>query len=252
MALFTDGLLSTFDDLRNYENQILEVATAEGIDLLSKSRVAQDMIGSEVSTILGRNSNAWPSQQFTLSNVAVTEPLRQWHVFQTLFLTFEDVYGNQLSERFKHKSGEYRRLAAWASDILLQAGIGLVRLPIPKAGRPEVTAVEAATAGSTLVVRVSWVAISGGIEGYPSDTLTINLPPGKTLLVGTNSAPPTITGWNVFVGLSADEITRQNELPLPISSTWQLPADGLRDGPRAGHGQSADWYIRAEQVLHRG
>jgi hypothetical protein len=211
------------------------------------------MIGSEIWVALGCNSKvAWPSQQLTLSNVAVTEPLRQWHVFQTLFLTFEDVYGNQLSERFKHKSGEYRRLAAWASDLLFQAGIGLVRQPIPKAGRPELAAVEAATAGSTLAVRVSWAANSGGIEGYPSDPVTINLPPGKTLAVATNSAPPAITGWNVFVGPSVDEVTRQNDVPLPISSNWHLPPAGLRDGPRVGHGQAADWYLRPARVLHRG
>lgn len=253
MGLFTDGLVSTVDDLRNYENQILEVATVETIDLHSKSRVAQDMIASEMLAFLGRcSTGGWSLQHLTLKNVAVTEPLRQWHVFQTLSLVYQDVYGNQLSERYKHKVEEYRHLAEWASNLLFQAGIGLVRQPIPKAGRPELTAVQAATGSNALAVCVSWTASAGSAEGSPSDPVAVTLPSGKTLAVMTAAVPPEVSAWNVFVGPSAEEVTRQNDVPLPISATWQLPAEGLRQGPKTGRGQAPDWYLRPDQVLHRG
>ena len=253
MSLFTDGPMSTIDDLRTHENHVLEVATTELVDVESKLRASQNMVASALSTFLARGSQAHAlDQQLTLKNVCVTEPLRQWHVFQTLHIVYRDMYGNQLSERYAQKAQEYGRLAAWASEMLFHAGVGLVREPIPKPSRPELSVVPAATGEASVVVSVSWTGPGACLEGTPSDPVAITVPSGKTLEIRMGDAPVQVSGWNVFVGRVADQLTRQNEIPLEAEALWRLPVTGLVAGPKPGRGQSPDWYFRPDQVLQRG
>ena len=44
MALFTDGPISSIEDLRGTTPQLLDVASAEGIDVTRKLALAQDEI----------------------------------------------------------------------------------------------------------------------------------------------------------------------------------------------------------------
>ncbi len=48
MALFTDGTITTLEDLAAHESGILELAAGEGIDLAAKLRIAQEDIGVEL------------------------------------------------------------------------------------------------------------------------------------------------------------------------------------------------------------
>ena len=52
MALFTDGAVSSIEDLRGYDTQLLNVATIEGIDVTRKLTLAQDGIAAEMATLL--------------------------------------------------------------------------------------------------------------------------------------------------------------------------------------------------------
>jgi len=145
MALFTDGAINETIDLQNYENRILDVASAEGIDLAGKIALAQDEIASELMMFLLKRlpfvESQWlpqpaTRQQIGVSDVAVTGPLRQWHVHQTLALVYRDAYNNQLNDRYQGKWNEYEALAKTSSKNYLRIGVGLVAGPIPKASPP--------------------------------------------------------------------------------------------------------------------
>src|SRR5262249_24693890 len=149
MALFTDGWISEVQDLTAYEANLVEVADAEGIDLLSKLRLAQGELGAELAAAALRPGNIywtgplWNStgaevslSRFDLDKVVVTSPLKLWHTFQTLAIVYRDAYNRKLNDKYLPKSSEYKDLARWASNLLYQSGIGLLVQSIPRANQP--------------------------------------------------------------------------------------------------------------------
>ena len=104
MALFTDGEVSTIEDLRGYDTQLLDVANIEGIDVTRKLQLAQDEISVELATLLAR------AARFTVpldpGRVVVTTPLKLWHTFLALELVYRDAYGSQLNDRYAGKRDE--------------------------------------------------------------------------------------------------------------------------------------------------
>ena len=70
MALFTDGTISTLEELRGYESGFYDVASIEGIDLSQKLVLAQQELGVELTARLFREQ---PEQ---LGRVVVTPPLQ--------------------------------------------------------------------------------------------------------------------------------------------------------------------------------
>src|ERR1700736_3095467 len=145
MALFTDGQLNALIDLQNYENRILDVASAEGIDLAGKIALAQDEVANEVLMFLLKrlpfSESQWLAlpavrQKLGVSDVAATKPLRQWHAHKTLAYVYRDAFNNQLNDRYQGKWNEYEQLAKTSSKNYLRIGVGLVAGPIPKASLP--------------------------------------------------------------------------------------------------------------------
>jgi hypothetical protein len=61
MALFTDGPVSTIDDLSAQDSQLADVALAENIDVTRKLSLAQDELTLELTTLLTRSSFAGQS-----------------------------------------------------------------------------------------------------------------------------------------------------------------------------------------------
>ena len=57
MGLLIDGQLNNTQDLRNYENAILDVASLENIDLAGKMILAQDEISTRLFSFLLRLSS---------------------------------------------------------------------------------------------------------------------------------------------------------------------------------------------------
>ena len=141
MALFTDGPISDAVDLQRYENDILNVATTEGIDLGAKIVLAQQDLANQVILFLLRR---WPLRQSPfgvrrgreVNDVVVTGPIRQWHVHKTLALVYRDAYNNQLNDRYQGKWKEYEQLAKASENTYFQIGVGLVADPVPQAVSP--------------------------------------------------------------------------------------------------------------------
>ena len=107
MALFTDGEVSSIEDLRGYDTQLLDVANVEGIDVTRKLQLAQEEIATEVTTLLGRlRLPGWLNAPPDPGRVVVTPPLRLWHSYLALEMVYRDAYHSQLNDRYAAKRDE--------------------------------------------------------------------------------------------------------------------------------------------------
>ncbi|MGD0201234.1 MAG: hypothetical protein ABSD27_10845 [Bryobacteraceae bacterium] len=245
MALFTDGAISTMEDMLAYESAILEVASTEGIDLTVKLRLGEEELAVELEAFL-----AWEGSGILLGQVVVTDPLRKWHLFRALSLVYRDAYNRQLNDRYEGKWKEYERLAQWAQQALYDTGVGVMSDPIPRASQPQVSQAPAAAAGATYYISVTWCGAGG--EGAGSATVAFVAPDGTVAAVGAANAPANVTGWNVYAGSEPAELTLQNDVPLALGATWTAPPGGLRSGRALGPGQSPERYLAPGHVLGRG
>jgi hypothetical protein len=259
MALFTDGAINETIDLQNYENRILDVASAEGIDLAGKIALAQDEIASELMMFLLKRlpfvESQWlpqpaTRQQIGVSDVAVTGPLRQWHVHQTLALVYRDAYNNQLNDRYQGKWNEYEALAKTSSKNYLRIGVGLVAGPIPKASPPILSTVAGNGLASTYYAAAAWVS-QAGREGSASDVAQITTATGQLLAIAVMNPPPIAGGWNVYVGQAPNAIGLQNSMPIALGSIWTM-SGALTAGAQPGNGQPPTWFVVDHHAIERG
>lgn len=255
MALLTDGTISTLDDLRGYEEAILDVAGSERLDLSRKLVLAQQEIEVELTDFLLQQSPESLSHgamwRPDLTKVVVTPALRQWHTFHTLALTYRDAYNSHLNDRYRGKWKEYERLARWALTKSFDTGIGMVYEPIAKAASPDLSSVTGNLMGATYWVRVAWTN-GAGHEGCPSDPAVISVENGSGVLAAVKEPPAAAKGWNVYAGYGPDETTLQNSAPLEHGATWLTPDTGLQSGRKAGSGQDPDYFVRRTGVFQRG
>jgi len=245
MALFTDGTISTLEDLRGYESAIYDVATSERIDLSQKLALSRQELEMELITRLFRDD---PEE---LGQVVVTPALQLWHTFHTLALTYRDAYNSHLNDRYQGKWREYERLAKWARENVLAAGVGMVEGPIPKAAPPILTTAPGSAEATMYWVRATWVGADGD-EGCASEPSVLAAPANTVPLVTVAGAPAGVTGWNVYVGTDVGAEQLQNETPIPAGWNWTMPGMGLIAGRPAGRGQAPTSYKRFERVFRRG
>src|SRR5690242_2816865 len=132
MSLFTDGSIASLEDLKAQDSGVMDTAGTEGIDLTGKLALAQEEIGVELQVLLPRLGTG-ASECGGLAKVVVTSPLRLWHVFHTLSMVYRDAYNNQLNDRYKGKWDQYRQLARWAEERLLETGVGMAADAVPRA-----------------------------------------------------------------------------------------------------------------------
>jgi len=245
MALFTDGSISTLEELRGYESAIYDLASTERIDLSQKLILARQELGVELTSLFFSDS---PDQ---LEQVVVTPPLHLWHTFHTLALTYRDAYNSHLNDRYRGKWQEYERMAKWASRSLFDTGIGMTSDPVPQPAPPIVSAASGMAGAAMYWIRVTWVGMRGD-EGSPSEPVVFAAAEGSVPTVQTGEAPASASGWNVYAGLSNEDGRLQNESPIVVGATWSLPASGLATGRRAGQGQQPSSYLRIDRRLQRG
>jgi hypothetical protein len=255
MALFTDGGISTIEDLAAHDSGLMGVAGAEGIDLSGKLALAQQELEVELAALLPRielsgTRNGQPA--LSVENVVVTRPLRFWHVFHTLELVYRDAYNNQLNDRYKGKWEQYRELSRWAAEKLMETGVGIAPEPLARAAPPRLTAEPggAATEETTYYARVAWTNAAGE-EGAASEWSLLSVGAGMTLMVAAVDPPARATGWNAFVGLSPDELTQQNADPIPLGMPWTqwILIAGDR---RPGDGQPPSYVRALPRLIPRG
>jgi hypothetical protein len=257
MALYTDGSISNLSDLRDQETGILDTAHAEGVNLTTKLRLAQEEIGVEVAAFLlehGRGACSEGSLR-RLSNVVITPALKQWHTFHTLELAYRDLYYNQYNDRYAEKWKEYGRLARGVAVLLFDTGVGIASDPVGRAAAPALNWTPGSMAAGIYYVRVSWVTAAGR-EGGASEAAALATAEGSQLVVtapAESQAEGCATaGWNIYAGAAAEETALQNDEPLDPDSTWTMPVTGLRAGRRPSDGQSPDLYVKIIRTFRRG
>jgi hypothetical protein len=254
MALFTDGPISSIEDLTAQDSQLLSVASVEGIDVTQKTVLAQEQVAMELIGALKRfgwaDSLLWQSPRPQLDMVAVTQPLKLWHSALTLNLVYADAYNSQLNDRYAGRRDQFQELARWAYSKLIEIGLGIVGRPLPKPPVPTVTPFPGTLSDNLYYVAMAWVN-QGGQEGTPSTATTIATT-SSTFLVEPAPAPAAAAGWNVYIGLAPDTMYLQNSSLLPAGQTWQQPVSLVQTGKLPGKGQMPDYLQPLPRILQRG
>ena len=255
MALLRDGNPNNTEDLRVFETEILRVAHVEAIDLDAKLRLAAGEVSYEViDTLVDRAAANDPRsasrRSIGVSDVVVTPQLRRWHALHTLKVVYRDSYNNQLNDRYRTKWKEYRDLSQEAREQTARFGIGIVTNPIPRGQVPVFSNVPGLRPSTIYYVQVSWLHSRGG-EGSPSVLTTYQTPEGSEMAIGVENAPPDITGWNVYVGLSESSLTKQNSSVLTLAETFVVTPGELLVGETPGDGQAPDTYVVGGRTLRR-
>ena len=246
MALFTDGPLSSMEDLIAHDSQLLEVASTEGIDVTRKLALAQEELGMELTAMLPRAGTA-----AGLESVVSTTALRLWHTFHALALVYRDAHYGQLNDRYKGKWEEYERLAEWAAEKVMQCGVGMVWNPVPQAQAPQLAPVTGPLPEGTYYVSVAWIN-GEGEEGAASFPAAISLNAGQTVRAMPPAAPAGAVGWNVFAGSAPDGMCIQNEAPIALNMAWTLVTDLRAGGRKPGSGQAPSYLRALPRLLQRG
>jgi len=249
MALFTDGPVSSVEDLKDQDTQLFDVASVEGIDVTKKLALAQDEVGVELEGLLCGMTSVWATTGPSLKSVVITPPLKLWHTFRALELVYRDAYNSQLNDRYAGRRDEYREMAKWGRERLIQTGIGMVADPIPVAMAPGVSESGGTLTAGTYYVGISW-ASGRGQEGACSLPASISTS-GGAIVVTPGDAPSNAAGWHVYVGTAPDTMVRQNGAVLPLGSTWTLVAVAS-SGVAAGRGQALEFVLEAARVIQRG
>ena len=244
MALFTDGAITSIEDLRGHDTQLLNVATVEGIDVTRKLALAQEELWVEVAGMLGR-LNAPPA----IRQVVVTPPLKLWHIFRTLEMVYADAYNSQLNDRYGGRRDEYHEKAKWAYNKVLQGGLGIAADPVEQAAAPVMRVSAGGLADGSYYAAIAWTNATGE-EGASSTPATIQVS-GSSFAVQT-TAPANVKGWNVYCGTSPAAMTIQNPQTLAPGQTWVQPDTLSTTGRRAGSGQAPSYWVPVPRTIQRG
>jgi hypothetical protein len=265
MALFTDGLPASIDDLRRYDSFAESLAHDAGINLDTKLSVAAEEVGQAIFHFLlfqstpcylvtGWSLNFPPGEagrrRLGLSDVMVTQAVRRWTALKALAGLYRDAYDSDVTDRYRVKWQEFEQLARAAEDSAFTTGIGLSRNPVPKAPVPAITQASQTETGVDCVVRVTWVN-GEGAEGAPSDVWHAPLAPGDQVTVPC-PPPAGIVGWNSYVALAGNTPTLQNSAPLAPAAGWEMPLGSLASGRPILEGQPPDYFVVERRILPRG
>jgi len=254
--LLTDGNPNDSIALTVYETEILNLAATEGINLDQKLGLATEEISQGVLEFLldhTRMVDPLPNVRRTIGvgDVVVSAQMTRWHALHTLAIVYRDAFNNQLNDRYLAKWREYQVLAKDGATRTFSYGIGLASNPVPEAQAPALGTANGAGQGGTFYVQVTWVGLNG-VEGAPSEATALTVAASNDLVVQGVNPPAVATGFNVYVGTSANATTLQNLSPLAVGETYTMPDSGLTAGVPVGTGQAASFYITGGPMLRRG
>ena len=254
MALFTDGPVSSIEDLTAQDSQLQNVANVEGIDVTQKLALAQEQLALELTTLLDRmsfvNQWSWPAQPPSLKIVVVTRALKLWHTFRSLELVYADAFASQLNDRYAARRNQFHEQAKQARDLLAATGIGTVGTPVARAKAPSVVAAAGNLPDNTYYVTMTWTN-STNEEGAPAITSAITTAQ-SSLQVLPPAPPPSANGWNVYVGTDPDGLELQNAPPIGLGQTWVQPGTITTGGRGPGNGQLPSYLRPAPRIIQRG
>ncbi len=259
MALITDASIIGLDELTLYETGITTVTSTHGIDIDAKISISIASIGDLLLLRLLKAGLSDPQhmyrRQLGVSTVVVTPPLERWLCLDVLANIFAEAYNVQLNDRFKGKWTQYLQQGDVAQQLVWQYGVGIVNQALPQALSPLASIQSGPLANQELLVQVAWTDANGN-EGCLSPALGMEIQTLSSIAVSTaegeENAPVSAVGWNVYLGQIGQDVTRQNNAPIPVGSTWFLPDFGIIQGPEPIGGQSPDYYVIDPRRTPRG
>jgi hypothetical protein len=249
--LLTDGIPADATVLRAYEEQILDIAAMQGLDLQTKLEIAAEQIEDELESWLALRDNMRRRGVSSTSRVVVTPALRRWHAMQTLESFYRDAYYQDLNDRFKGKWTMYAELKNDARKIYMARGVEMVARAVPAGPEARTGLGNGPFGGVDLLVRVSWVDTTG-IEGTAGPATVLEMPQGSRAMVRVDAAAPAGFRWNVYAGVSATDLHLQNAQPVRAGDVWVQTAELLTDSKGPGEGQPADYVVNDDRRLQRG
>jgi hypothetical protein len=253
MALLTDQELITTRDLLKHENDLLETADRERVEIETKISLAIDEISTETETELEKvfsSGAAGSGAGISVRNVVATPALLRWLKSRALSLFYFACYGNQLNERFKRKFEHYSKASETAKADYLQRGIGISDSPLAKPGALDSEVGSGTVPPGAYYFAATWVN-SRGQESALGTAGSVLLSAAGGVLLQSPTAPQNATGWNVYLGRSGDELYRQNAAPLAIADAWNHPGAIAEEVP-PGSGQLPDRYLQVQRIFQRG
>jgi hypothetical protein len=253
--LLTDGSPNDDESLRVYESAILDVSNTEAIPLRAKLELALEEISEDVLGVLmdhgaPADPHASMRRKIGVSDVVVTRQMRRWHAMHTLEVFYRDALNSQLNSRYQAQFNEYHELSEEARDRTYQFGIGLALTPIPRAGLPTFGSTTGSLPETIYYAQMSWVSANGQ-EGDPSELTTFDSPAMSVPVVTGVNPPAVATGFNVYLGLTAETVSLQNSVPVALGGSFTLPSV-LITGIRSGRGQAPDVFVTGGNMLRRG
>jgi hypothetical protein len=250
MALFTDATVTSIEDLRGHDTQLLSVANVEDIDVTRKLELAREELSVEIWGMLDQLTTAGQlTTPPSIRQVVATAPLKLWYVYRTLEMVYADAYNSQLNDRYAGKREEYRDMAKWARNQVVQSGLGVVEDPVEQAAAPDVQASGGDLPDGTYYVAVAWTNAAGE-EGASSVPAVIKVS-GTSFAVRT-AAPSNVKGWNIYSGAGPTTMTRQNGAVLAPVASWVQPDTPSTSGRPAGSGQAPSYLVRVPRTIQRG
>ncbi len=254
MALITDSGLIEIRDLLPYENDLLETADKERVDIQAKAKLAIEEVRNQVEIELdraGMESTSAGLAGFGLRNVVVTDALRWWLHCHALHLIYLEAYGHQLNERFKTKQTHYAKRAERAKDTYLERGVGVVSQPLPRPDGPTISPAVGIIDPGNYYVAVAWVAYNGR-QSALSPLHTFNTDGQSTMTVSPGTAPAAAEGWHIYMGTNAESLVRQSAVPIAPGQIWVMTLPWNATGERFGNEQTPDAYLQPQRVFPRG
>jgi hypothetical protein len=263
MALFTDPGVITLDNLLPYEGTLAQIAAAHNINVDTKIALATNEIGERIRLWLLAQCpyepmwfNPWLNRALlALNSIVITPSLERWLCMQSLSKVFAEAYNLQLNTRFQAKWTEYQQEADRSAEMVFRAGLGIVFNPLPRPPMPLLSVEAGSLPAQSIYIQTTWID-SKGNESTPSPETGFILGNGSNVTVAilpnTDSAPQAAVGWNVYGSTNAGALTKQNNVPIAIGSTWRLPESGFVYGTSPGNGQRPDYYLPLSRQLQRG
>jgi hypothetical protein len=254
MALFSDGVACTIDDLTDQDSGLLDVAQTCGINVTTKMRLAHEDITSEIHLWLDRSRPsmdiAWvPSPR--IEQVVTTPALRQWEVMMALSLVYRDAYFSQLVDRYQAKWEEYSQLTRRAYERFVASGMGLVNHPVKQALPPILGTVAGPQKGGSFYASIAWVNAAGQ-EGAASIASSIMIGDGNLMTVSAAESLSGVAGFNVYAATDLNAMFRQNDTALPAGGSFTYVPNVATGGRLPGTGQAPDCVRPMARTILRG
>ena len=247
MALFTDGPIATLDDLRRYDSAVLDVVSAEGIDIEAKIEIAQREIGLEITSFLVRNGVV----RRELTNVIVTSLFFMQFASERSDLLYRDAYkpAQRPLSAASGKSMCDRRYALL--DIALELASARITPPVYQSDSTDLRH-RYRRRFQILPIRSSCLATEQQRTWDKERCGCRDCAIGHTVASLHRYDVCTMETDGCLRGTSSDDLKRQNLSPIPAGVAWTQELQQLRTDLADAAEQEVTSFVTDRRRLGRG